>query len=79
MQSLMRERDKLFKSCCQQTNPAIKLTKHNDNKKIRNIVVSKIKESKKQYYQNYFQRNSKNLKKTWDAKSQNVSKFPVRR
>ena len=29
--------------------------------------MSKIKESKKQYYQNYFQRNSKNLKKTWDG------------
>ena len=49
----MRERDKLFKY----------LTKHNDYKRIRNIVVSKIKESKKQYHQNYFQRNSKNLKK----------------
>ena len=64
-ESLMRERDKLFKSYCQVTNPTIKLTKRNDYKRIRNIVVSKIKESKKQYYQNYFQRNSKNLKKSW--------------
>ena len=43
------------------------LTKHSDYKKIQNIVVSKLKESKKQYYQNYFQKNSKNLKKTWDT------------
>ena len=51
---------------CQETNPTVKLTKHNDYKRIRNIVVCKIKESKKLHDQNYFQRNSKNLKKTWD-------------
>ena len=28
--------------------------------------MSKIKESKKQYHQKCFQRNSRNLKKTWD-------------
>ena len=64
----MRERDRLFKSYCQETHPTVKLTKHNDNKRIRkNKKNSKIKESKKQYYQNYFQRNSKNLKRTWDG------------
>ena len=64
----MREHHRLFKSYCLETNPRVKLTKHNNYKRIRNIVVSKIKESKKQYYQNYFQRNSKNLKKkTWDG------------
>ena len=51
----------------QVTNPTIKLTKHNDYKRVRNIVVSQIKELKKQYYQSYFQRNSKYLKKTWDG------------
>ena len=63
----MRECNKLLKSYYQETNPTIKLTKHNDYKRIRNIVLSKIKESKKQYYQNFFQRNSKNLRKTWDG------------
>ena len=67
IQSLMRERDKPFESYCQETNPTVKLTKHNDYKRIRNIVVCKIKESKKYYYQNYFQRNTKKLKKTWDG------------
>ena len=43
IQSLMRERDRLFKFYCQETNPTVKLTKHNDHKRIRNIVVSKIK------------------------------------
>ena len=84
----MRERDKLFESYCQETNPTVKLTKHNDYKRIRNIVVCKIKESKKYYYQNYFQRNTKKLKKNlgWykiscntEIESQYVSKFPVRR
>ena len=42
-------------------------TKHNNYKRIRNIVVSKIKEQKKQYYQNNFQRNSKNFRKTQDG------------
>ena len=35
--------------------------------------MSKIKESKKQYYLNYFQRNSKNLKKTWNDKKSVVT------
>ena len=63
----MRERERLFKSYCQETNPTVKLTKHNDYKRIRNIVVSRIKQSKKKYYQNYFPRNSKNLKKALDG------------
>ena len=62
----MRESDRLFNSYCQETNPTVKLTKHNGYKRIRNIVVYKIKQSKRQYYQNYFQRNLKNLRKTWD-------------
>ena len=58
----MRKRDRLFKSYCQETNPTVNLIKHNNYKKIRNLVLSKRKESKKQFYQKYFQRNSKNLK-----------------
>ena len=57
----MRKRDRLFKSYCQETNPTVNLIKHNNYKKIRNLVLSKRKESKKQFYQKYFQRNSKNL------------------
>ena len=57
IQSLVRERHKLFKSYCQETNPTVKLSKHNNYKRIRNVIVSKLKQSKKQYYQNYFQRN----------------------
>ena len=67
IQSLMRERHKLFKSYCQETNPTVKLSKHNNYKRIRNIIVSKLKQSKKQYFQNYFQRNWKNLKKAWNG------------
>ena len=37
----MRERERLSKIYCQETNPAVKLTKYNDFKRIRNIVVSK--------------------------------------
>ena len=46
----MRERDIHFKFHCQETSPKVKLTKHNDYKRIRKITVSKIKELKTQYY-----------------------------
>ena len=77
-----------FSTYCQKSNPTLKLTKHNDYRRIRNIVVSTIKESKKQYYQNYFQRNSKKSQKNleWckisynaEIQNQNVPKLLVRR
>ena len=36
----MRERDRLSKIYFQEANPTVQLTKYNDFKRIRNIVVS---------------------------------------
>ena len=72
----MRERDRLFKPYCLETDPTVKLTKSNDYKRIRNVIVSKIKESKKQYYQNYFQRNLKKKIKNWDGIKSDVTLKP---
>lgn len=44
-----------------------KATKHNSFMKVWNFATSKIKESKKENNQHYFQKYSKNVKKTWDG------------
>ena len=43
----MRERDRLFKSYSEETNPTVKLTKYSDYKRIVNIVVPKRKKKEK--------------------------------
>ena len=53
----MKKHDKLFKLYCNESNPILKATKHNNFKIARNSVISKIKESKKQYYQHYSQKH----------------------
>ena len=63
----MREHDRLFKRYCNENNPTLKVAKHNKYKNARNVIIFKVKKSKKEYYQNYFQKHSKNVKKTWDG------------
>ena len=48
----MRERDKLFKRYCNESNPTLKVVKHNKYKNARNLVIFKVKKLKKEYYQN---------------------------
>ena len=59
----MRERDRLCKRYCNENNPTLKVAKHNKYKNARNVIIFKVKKSKKEYYQNYFQKLSKNVKK----------------
>ena len=61
----MKKRDKPFKLSCNKSDP--KEIKHSNFKKAQNYVMSKIEESRKQYYQNYFQKYCTNVKKTWDG------------
>ena len=70
IQGLMRERDTLFKRYCNENNPILKVAKHNKYKNARNVVIFKVKQSKKEYYQNYFQKYSKNAKKPGTASNQ---------
>ena len=61
----MRERSRLFKRYCNENNPTLKIAKHKKYKNSRNVITFKIKQSKKEYYQNYFQKHSKNVEKCW--------------
>ena len=77
IQKMIRIKDKLLK----------KLKKSNDQptrdlfKKFRNRIAIALKDSKANYYYNYFQTNSKNMKQLWSGiksvinirKSSNVS------
>ena len=72
----MRERSRLFKRYCNENNPTLKIAKHKKYKNSRNVITFKIKQSKKEYYQNYFQKHSKNVKKSWGGiKSITAVKF----
>ena len=80
----MRERDMLFKGYSNENNPTLKVAKHSKYKNIRNLITFKVKKSKKEYYQNYFQKHSRNVKKIWDgiksivtliSKEKNSSKY----
>ena len=62
----MRECDRLFKHYCNENNPTLTVAKYSKYKKARNVIIFKVKKSKKEYYQNYFQIYSKNVKKPWD-------------
>ena len=64
----MKKRDLLYK----------KLTRKNDNplehrsisfeyKKYRNLIVTLLKRSKENYFQNYFEKNKNDVKKTWNG------------
>ena len=60
----MRERDKLFKRYCNEINSTLKAAKHKKYKNARNVAIFKVKQSKNEYYENYFQKHFKNVKKT---------------
>ena len=62
IQALMRERDRLFKRYCNENSPTLKAAKHNKYKNAWNVIILKVKKSKKEYYQNYFQKHSKIVK-----------------
>ena len=57
----MRERERLFKRYCNENNPTLKVAKHNKYINAQNLVIFKVKKSIKEYYQNYFQKYSKNV------------------
>ena len=63
IQGLMRGLYRLFKGYCNENNHTIKVAKNSKYKNTRNIIIFKVKQSKKEY-QNYLQKLSKNTKKT---------------
>ena len=46
----MRESDRLFKRYCNENNPTLKVAKHNKYTNARNVIIFKVKKSKKEFY-----------------------------
>jgi hypothetical protein len=62
---LIQQRDKLHKHYIKAKDEIVKDLFHNKYKTLRNQIVSLCRQSKKEYYQNYFITNSDNLRNTW--------------
>ena len=60
-------RDKIYKKFLAAKDPLNKQKLFRDFKIKRNIITTLIRDSKSQYYKNYFDENSKNAKKSWDG------------
>ena len=64
----MRERERLFKSYSEETNPTVKLTKYSDYKRIVNIVVPKRKKKEKNSIIKIISKEIQKIsKKIWDG------------
>ena len=61
----IRRRDTLHKKFIKAKNPDIKNAYHLRYKELRNQIVTLCRISKRNFYQNYFAKNSNNLKNTW--------------
>ena len=48
IQALMRQRHRLVKRNCNENNPTLKVVKHNRYKNARNVIIFKVKKSKKE-------------------------------
>ena len=62
---MIQLRDKIHKKFIKAKNQIIKDLFHEKYKTLRNEIVSLCRQSKKDYYQNYFSNNSNNLRNTW--------------
>ena len=62
----MRKRDNLYKSMAREKDSVLKLEISNSYKLYRNLIVTLLKQSKKNYYSSYFIENQNNVKNTWD-------------
>ena len=66
----MKKLDKLFKLCFNKIDSTLEAIKCNSFKKARNYAISTLEKSRKQYYQNYFQ-------KCWKELNQYLEKITV--
>ena len=61
----IKRRDKLLKKYIKIVDVIHKEQVHKEYKQLRNRIVAIIRKSKKHYFQNYFIKNAKDIKKTW--------------
>ena len=64
---IMRERDNFHKQYVKENDLLRKCIIFRIYKSKRNIVIKNIRESKNNYYSNFFQQNKNNSKKTWEG------------
>ena len=67
IQHLMKVRNSLFNKYCKEEDPNSKSIKHQQFKEARNLVTSKIKTSKRIYYDNFFKKHKFNISKIWEG------------
>ena len=65
IQKLIQQRENLHKQFIKAENGTVKTLLHNRYKTLRNRIVNLCRQSKKVYYQKYFETNSVNLRNTW--------------
>ena len=65
IQRLIQQREKLHKQFIKAENVTVKSLFHTRYKTLRNRIVTLCRQSKKLYYQKYFEINSVNLRNTW--------------
>ena len=62
---LIKQRNKLHNKFLKAKDESSKTSLNNQYRALRNQIVSKCRLSKKEYYQNFFEENSGNLRNTW--------------
>ena len=62
---VINERNKLYKEFIEEKSPDSKIYKHNTYKAKRNLVTSRLRKAKKDYYNTFFEENKNNVKETW--------------
>ena len=63
--SAINERNKFYKGFIEEKRPDSKIDKYNSYKAQRNIVTSRRRKAKKDYYNTFFEENRNNVKETW--------------
>ena len=69
----MKIRDKLQKKFLAAKLPDIKSSYLNKYKQYRNLIVTLVRASKKNYYQSFFEQNKTNIKNMWDGVKELIS------
>ena len=65
IQDKIKKREKLRRKFIKAKDKTTRDKYHSEYKEIRNQIVTLCREKKKEYYQNYFTNNSKDLRNTW--------------
>ena len=71
----MRKRDNLYKSMAREKDFVLKLEISKSYKLYRNMIVTLLKQSKKNYYSSYFIENQNNVKKNLGRYSKSCKRF----